>query len=83
MHLADALIQSDLFRLYILYQYVCSLGIEPTTFCTANAMLHHWATETQILICNLFLWIFSIITPVFSHMILQKSLKYADFLLKC
>ncbi len=27
------------------YQYVCSLGIEPTTFCTANAMLYHWATE--------------------------------------
>ncbi len=22
------------------------LGIEPTTFCTANAMLNHWATET-------------------------------------
>ncbi len=26
MHLADAFIQSDF------YQYVCSLGIEPTTF---------------------------------------------------
>ncbi len=23
------------------YQYVCSLGIEPTTFCAANAMLYH------------------------------------------
>ncbi len=22
-------------------QYVCSLGIEPTTFCTANAILYH------------------------------------------
>ncbi len=32
------------------FQYVCSLGIEPTTFCTANAMLYHWATETQFLI---------------------------------
>ncbi len=32
MHLADAFIQSDLFRLYIFCQYVCSLGIEPTTF---------------------------------------------------
>ncbi len=30
MHLADAFIQSDL--LYIFCQYVCSLGIEPTTF---------------------------------------------------
>ncbi len=27
-------------------QYVCFLGIEPTTFCAANAMLYHWATET-------------------------------------
>ncbi len=27
-------------------QYVCSLGIEPTTFCAANAMLYHWATGT-------------------------------------
>ncbi len=36
-----------LFRLYIFfYQYVCFLGIEPTTFCAANAMLYHWATET-------------------------------------
>ncbi len=34
------------FRLYI-YQYVCSLGIEPTIFCAANAMLYHWATGTQ------------------------------------
>ncbi len=32
------------FRLYIFNQYVCSLGIEPTTFCTADAMLYHWAT---------------------------------------
>ncbi len=28
------------FRLYIFCQYVCSLGIEPTTFCAANAMLY-------------------------------------------
>ncbi len=34
------------FRLYIFCQYLCSLGIEPTTFCAANAMLYHWATET-------------------------------------
>ncbi len=32
MHLADAFIQSFLFRLYIFCQYVCFLGIEPTTF---------------------------------------------------
>ncbi len=28
--------------------YVCSLGIEPTTFCAANAMLYHWATGTLL-----------------------------------
>ncbi len=42
MHLADAFIQSDLqCILYMFYQYVCSLGIKPTTFCAANAMLYH------------------------------------------
>ncbi len=35
------------FRLYIFCQYACSLGIEPTTICAANAMLSHWATGTQ------------------------------------
>ncbi len=25
---------------------MCSLGIEPTTFCAADAMLYHWATGT-------------------------------------
>ncbi len=35
------------FRLYMFYHYVCSLGIEPTTFCAANAMLYHWATGTM------------------------------------
>ncbi len=30
------------FRLYIIFfgQYACSLRIEPTTFCAANAMLY-------------------------------------------
>ncbi len=36
------------FRLYIFCQYGCSLGIEPTTVCTANAMLYHWATGTVV-----------------------------------
>ncbi len=46
--LADAFIQSDLQCIQALHicQYVCSLGIEPTTFCAANAMLYHWATGT-------------------------------------
>ncbi len=26
---------------------VCSLGIEPTIFCAANAMVYHWATGTS------------------------------------
>ncbi len=40
LHLENAFIQSDLqcIQLYIFYQYVCSLGIEPRTFCTANAI---------------------------------------------
>ncbi len=47
MHLADAFIQSDLqlHSGYTFCQYMCSLGIEPTTFCAADAMLYHWATQ--------------------------------------
>ncbi len=48
MHLADAFIQSDLQAIHIFYQCVCSLGIEPTTFCAVNAMLYHWATGTPV-----------------------------------
>ncbi len=45
-HLAHAFIQRDLFRLYIYYQYMCSLGIEPTTFalltqCTTTEPQEH------------------------------------------
>ncbi len=43
-HLADAFIQNDL-QLHSGYtffcQYMCSLGIKPTTFCAADAMLYH------------------------------------------
>ncbi len=32
---------------------MCSLGIEPSTFCTANALLYHWATGTQsVVLCR-------------------------------
>ncbi len=43
MHLADVFIQSDLVHsdYTLFYEYVYSLGIEPTTFCAANAMLYH------------------------------------------
>ncbi len=43
MHLADAFIQSDLQctqAIPFFYQYVGSLGIQPTTFCAANTMLY-------------------------------------------
>ncbi len=42
---------SSAFRLYMFYQYVCSWGIEPTTVCAANTMLHHWATGTPCTQC--------------------------------
>ncbi len=42
MHLADAFIQSDL-QLHSGYTFLISiLGIEPTTFCAADAMLYRW-----------------------------------------
>ncbi len=48
LNLSDAFIQSDLQCIQAIHfcHYMCSLGIEPTTFCTANAMLYHWATGT-------------------------------------
>ncbi len=47
MHLADAFIQSDLqlHSGYTVFISICYLGIQPTTFCTADAMLYHWATQ--------------------------------------
>ncbi len=42
MHLADAFVQSDLQYIQAINVLsVCSLGIEPTTFCAANTMLYH------------------------------------------
>ncbi len=51
LHLADTFIRSDLQSIqaiHFFFHYVCSLGIEPTTFCTANTMLCHWATGTLV-----------------------------------
>ncbi len=41
LHLSDAFIQSDLQCIQAIHFCIsmCSLGIEPTTFCAANAML--------------------------------------------
>ncbi len=38
---------TDIYLLLRIYQYVCSLGTEPMTFCAANTMLYHWATGTH------------------------------------
>ncbi len=49
MHLADAFIQSDLQCIQAIHlygQYVCSLGIEPTTFALLTQRSKHWATGT-------------------------------------
>ncbi len=57
MHLADCCIQSDLQcnqAIHFFCQYVCSLGIEPTTFCAANAMLYHWPTGRQYTLLKVF-----------------------------
>ncbi len=50
LHLADDFIQSNLqcIQATHFYQYVCSLGIEPTTFYTVDTMLYHWATGTHV-----------------------------------
>ncbi len=49
LHLADAFIQSDLQciqAIHLYCQYVCSLGIEPTTFALLTQCSNHWATGT-------------------------------------
>ncbi len=48
LHLSDAFIQSNLtYSGYTVFcQYVCSLGIEPTTFELLMQCSNHWATGT-------------------------------------
>ncbi len=44
MHLADAFIQSDfqsIQAIHLYFQYVCSLGIEPTTFALLTQCSNH------------------------------------------
>ncbi len=61
MHLADAFIQSDLQRIQAIHlycQYMCSLGIEPTTFALLTQCSNHWATGTlfyYVLFCSILL----------------------------
>ncbi len=57
MHLTDAFIQSDLQYIQALHlycQYVCSLGIEPTTFALLTQCSNHWATGTLYTLNYLF-----------------------------
>ncbi len=47
MHLADAFIQSDLQciqAIHLYCEYVCSLGIEPTTFVLLTQCSNHWTS---------------------------------------
>ncbi len=51
IHLADAFIQSDLQciqAIHLYCQYVCSLGIKPTTFALLTQCSNHWATGTHV-----------------------------------
>ncbi len=73
LHLSDAFIQSDLqciqdINLY--YQYVCSLGIEPTTFALLTQCSNHWATET---LCNYISHVY-LLDP-YTHLILSTIIK--------
>ncbi len=47
MHLADAFYPKRLTGYTFFCQYVCSLGIEPTTFALLTQCSNHWATGTQ------------------------------------
>ncbi len=81
-------------KLYIFC--MCSLGIEPTTFALLTQCSNHWATGTHhwcitstephsvykietLVQCKITVsWVFSLEC----HMILKKSFRYADLLLK-
>ncbi len=55
---------------YTFFVCVCSLGIEPTTFCAPNAMLYHWARK-------------SLKAYVFKHCMSSQQHIFAVWLLKC
>ncbi len=79
LHLADAFIQSDsqsIQATHFYFHYMCSLGIEPTTFCTANAMpLSHRDTIFVAIAKNtLYGW------ELYIFILCQKSLWYEDIL---
>ncbi len=76
MYLADTFIQSDLQCIHVIHlycQYMCSLGIEPTTFALLTQCSNHWATGTQL--CLKRHLSIKMIWFVFSHQPLQRSLR--------
>ncbi len=60
------------FWLYIFNQYLCSLGIEPITFCAANAMLYRW-TVIKTYTDNQYYLNFVFIMQVWSMLIQQQQ----------
>ncbi len=47
VYIYQTLLFKATYRLYFFCQYVCSLGIEPTTFALLMQCSNHWATGTQ------------------------------------
>ncbi len=69
-------------RLQVIHfcQYVCSLGIEPTTFCAVNTMLYHWATGTFNDIWHLFLLS---LLGVYLLLLLLRVIYYSLYMSSC
>ncbi len=65
---------------------MCSLGIEPTTFCAANAMLNHWATKEHLYFIilkelqaiNMLAWVTFLIIGFFPPFDVQKNYFYSS-----
>ncbi len=75
MYLADAFIQSDLQciqAIHLYCQYVCSLGIEPTTFALLTQCSKHWARGTKS-IPQSFYALFHRLESLFPSLILRDS----------
>ncbi len=75
MHLADAFIQSDLQCIHAIhfFQYVCSLGIEPTTFALLTQCSTNEPQEHKI-IFKIFILIFKIIYERKTIFLVQEAL---------
>ncbi len=56
---------------------MCSLGIKPTTFCAADAMLYHWATLLYLLSIKIH---FKYLTKYLDIITVQKRYIYPKWL---